>query len=172
MFAQCSEGPIFRRFYVQKIFVQKVLCSDGIIFRRSYVQKVLCQKYLFRRSYTQKVLYVQKILYSEIFVWKVLYPEGPMFRRSYIQKILFVRSYAGTHFHLSASGIKTSRVFFPTQLYYSLLLGIHANRFQSYEVLGTSNSEIPQVPGTWKPRAQVPKFCRHVWRFALCLFCN
>ena len=33
---------MFRRFYVQKIFVQKVLCSEGPIFRRSYVYKILC----------------------------------------------------------------------------------------------------------------------------------
>ena len=59
--ALCSEGPMFRRFYVQKVlcsegpmfrkfYVQKVLYSEGSIFRRSYVQK-----YLFRRSYVQKV---------------------------------------------------------------------------------------------------------------------
>ena len=67
----CSEGPRFRRFYVQKIFVQKVLCSEGSIFRRSYVQKVLySESPMFRRSYVQKVLY------------------SDMFRRSYIQKIL------------------------------------------------------------------------------------
>ena len=62
--ALCSEGSMFRRFYVQKIFVQKVLCSEGSIFRRSYVQKVLC---------------------SEKNVKKVLYSEGSMLRRSYIQ---------------------------------------------------------------------------------------
>ena len=55
--ALCSEGPMFRRSYVQK-----VLCSEGPMFRRFYVQKVLyavgsmfrrfyVQKYLFRRSY-------------------------------------------------------------------------------------------------------------------------
>ena len=49
-----SEGPMFRRSYVQKIFVQKVLCSDGLIFRRSYVQKVLCSK-----------IFAQKVLCSE-----------------------------------------------------------------------------------------------------------
>ena len=76
--ALCSEGSMFRMFYVQKIFVQKVLCSEGAIFRRSYVQKVLCSESpIFRRSYVQKVLcsIVQKVLYSE----------GSMFRRSYIQ---------------------------------------------------------------------------------------
>ena len=56
--ALCSEGSMFRRFYVQKIFVQKVLCSEGSIFRRSYVQKVLCSEGpIFR--------YIQKVLYSE-----------------------------------------------------------------------------------------------------------
>ena len=55
--ALCSEGPMFRRLYVQN-----VLCSEGPMFRRFYVQKVLysegsmfrrfcVQKYLFRRSY-------------------------------------------------------------------------------------------------------------------------
>ena len=73
--ALCSEGSMFRKFYVPKIFVQKVLCSEGSIFRRSYVQKVLCSEGpMFRRSYVQK-----------IFVQKVLYSEGSMFRRSYIQ---------------------------------------------------------------------------------------
>ena len=59
--ALCSEGPMFRKFYVQKVlsseghmfrrfYVQKVLYSEGSMFRRSYVQK-----YLFRRSYAQKV---------------------------------------------------------------------------------------------------------------------
>ena len=37
--ALCSEGPMFRRFYVQK-----VLCSEGPMFRRFYVQKVLCSE--------------------------------------------------------------------------------------------------------------------------------
>ena len=60
--ALCSEGPMFRRSYVQK-----VLCSEGPLFRRSYVQKVLCSEgSIFRR------IYVQKVLCSEIFVQKVL----------------------------------------------------------------------------------------------------
>ena len=37
--ALCSEGPMFRRFYVQK-----VLCSEGSMFRRFYVQKFLCSE--------------------------------------------------------------------------------------------------------------------------------
>ena len=93
--ALCSEGSMFRRFYVQKIFVQKVLCSEGPIFRRSYVQKVLCsegpmfRKYLFKRSYIQKVLCL----------------EGPIFR--YIQKVLYSENslfYVGKNLHLSVSG--------------------------------------------------------------------
>ena len=53
-----GDCPMFRRFYVRKIFVQKVLCSKGSIFRRSYVQKVLCSEGpIFR--------YIQKVLYSE-----------------------------------------------------------------------------------------------------------
>ena len=72
--ALCSEGPMFRRFYVQKIFVQKVLCSEGSIFRRSYVQKVLCSEGpIFRRSYVQKVLCSENIC-----------SERPIFRRFYV----------------------------------------------------------------------------------------
>ena len=79
--ALCLEGSMFRRFYVQKIFVQKVLCSEGSIFRRSYVQKALCSEGpIFRRSYVQKVLCSEKNI-----VQKVLYSEGSMFRRSYTQ---------------------------------------------------------------------------------------
>ena len=51
--ALSSEGPMFRRFYVQK-----VLCSEGSIFRRFYVQKVLYSEgSMFRRSYVQKYLF-------------------------------------------------------------------------------------------------------------------
>ena len=93
--ALCSEGSMFRRFYIQKIFVQKVLCSENPIFRRSYVQKVLCsegpmfRKYLFKRSYIQKVLC----------------SEGPIFR--YIQKVLYSENslfYVEKNLHLSVSG--------------------------------------------------------------------
>ena len=57
-----SEGPMFRRSYVQK-----VLCSEGPLFRRSYVPKVLCSEgSIFRR------FYVQKVLCSKIFVQKIL----------------------------------------------------------------------------------------------------
>ena len=60
--ALCSDGPLFRRSYVQK-----VLCSEGPLFRRSYVQKVLCSEgSIFRR------FYVQKVLCSEIFVQKIV----------------------------------------------------------------------------------------------------
>ena len=53
--ALCSEGPMFRRSYVQK-----VLCSEGPLFRRSYVQKVLC---------------------SEGPMFRNICSEGPMFRK-------------------------------------------------------------------------------------------
>ena len=93
--ALCSEGSMFRRFYVQKIFLQKVLCSEGSMFRRSYVQKVLFsegsmfRKKLFKRSY----------------IHKVLFSEGPIFR--YIQKVLYSEnslSYVEKNLHLSVSG--------------------------------------------------------------------
>ena len=90
--ALCSEGSMFRRFYVQKIFVQKVLCSESSIFRRSYVQKVLCSEgSIFRRFYVQKVLCSENFcskgpIFRRFYVQKVLYSD--MFRRSYIQKSL------------------------------------------------------------------------------------
>ena len=91
---------MFRRFYVQKIFVQKVLCSEGSIFRRSYVQKVLYSEGpMFRRSYVQKKI-----------VQKVLYLEGSMFRRSYIQiyseGLIFRKFFVlcEKNLHLSVSG--------------------------------------------------------------------
>ena len=85
---------MFRRFYVQKIFVQKVLCSEGSIFRRAYVQKVLCSEGpIFRRSYVLKVLCSEKhcskgAIFRRFYVQKVLYSN--IFRRSYIQKFFFL----------------------------------------------------------------------------------
>ena len=55
---KCGDCPMFRRFYVQKIFVQKVLCSEGSIFRRFYVQNVLCSENI------QKVLYSENSLFD------------------------------------------------------------------------------------------------------------
>ena len=92
---RCSlpgDCPMFRRFYVQKKIVEKVLCSEGSIFRRSYVQKVLCSEGpIFRRSYVQKFLCSEKNcskgpIFRRFYVQKVLYSD--IFRRSYIQKIL------------------------------------------------------------------------------------
>ena len=69
--ALCSEGSMFRRFYVLKIFVQKV---TGYMFRRFYIQKVLCSEGpIFRRSYVQKVLCSESIC-----------SKGPIFRRFYV----------------------------------------------------------------------------------------
>ena len=88
--ALCSKGSMLRRFYVQKIFVRKVLCSEGSIFRRAYVQKVLCSESpIFRRSYVLKVLCSEKhcskgAIFRRFYVQKVLYSD--IFRRSYIQK--------------------------------------------------------------------------------------
>ena len=51
--ALCSEGSMFRRFYIQE-----VVCSEGSMFRRSYIQKVLSSEGpIFR--------YIEKVLYSE-----------------------------------------------------------------------------------------------------------
>ena len=108
----------------ERSHIQKVLCSEGHIFR----------KYLFRRSYAQMVSYSEGPMFIRSYAQKVLCLEGPIFRniclegsisiRSYVQKVLysedplFRRSYAGTHFDLSASGIKAflsqffSRFFF------------------------------------------------------------
>ena len=41
---QCSEGPIFRRFYVPKVLFPKVLYSEGSMLRRFYILKVLCSE--------------------------------------------------------------------------------------------------------------------------------
>ena len=74
--ALCSEGPMFRRFYIQKVLYSegpmfRNICSEGPLFRRSYVQKVLClEGSIFRR------FYIQKVLCSEIFVQKVLCSES------------------------------------------------------------------------------------------------
>ena len=69
--ALCSEGPMFRRSYVQK-----VLCSEGPLCRRSYVQRVLCSEGpMFRR------FYVHKVLYSEGPMFRNICSEGPMFRK-------------------------------------------------------------------------------------------
>ena len=71
--ALCSEGPMFRRSYAQK-----VLCSEGPLFRRFYVQKDLCSEgSIFRR------FYVQKVLCSEIFVQKVLCLENMLAIKQY-----------------------------------------------------------------------------------------
>ena len=53
--ALCSEGPMFRRSYVQK-----VLCSEGSILRRFYVQKVLCSE-----IFVQKVLWLESTTTSD-----------------------------------------------------------------------------------------------------------
>ena len=65
---------MFRRSYVQKVHVRKVLCSEGPMLKNPIISS----------SYVQKVLFVQKVL-----VQKILCPEGLMFRSSYIQKLLF-----------------------------------------------------------------------------------
>ena len=51
--ALLGHSSLFQRFYVPKIFVQKVekilnLYSEGPMFRRYYVQKVLCSGHMFR----------------------------------------------------------------------------------------------------------------------------
>ena len=52
--ALCSESSIFRRSYVQQIFIQKVLCSEGSMFRRSY-SEIFLSKVLY--SYSQKIIF-------------------------------------------------------------------------------------------------------------------
>ena len=69
--ALCSEGSMFRRFYVPK-----VLCSEGSMFRRFYVPKVLCSEgSMFRRFYVPKVLCSEKKL-------RVLYSVGSIYIRA------------------------------------------------------------------------------------------
>ena len=67
----CSEGPLFRRFYVPRSYIPKVICSE---ITRFYVPKVLYSENnfecsIFRRSYVPKK---SKAL--------VLYSEGSIFR--------------------------------------------------------------------------------------------
>ena len=119
--ALCSEGPMFRRFYVQKIFVKKALCSEGSIFRSTYVQKVLCSEgSIFRRFYVQKVLCSENIcskgpIFRRFYVQKVLYSD--ILRRSYIQKkTLF---YFGTNI-------------FQFQVNYNVRQQITASHFRSF----------------------------------------
>ena len=147
MIALCPEGPIFRWSYVQRVLCSENICSEGSMFRWSHIQKILCSESpMFRNICSEGPIC------SEDPIFRNMCLEGSISRRSYVQKVLysegplFRRSYAGIHFYLSASGIKTSRVsfLFPSKLYYSLL-GIHASEFQSYDIFGTSNSEIPQV---------------------------
>ena len=144
--------------------IQKILCSESPMFRNICSEgSILSRSYMFRRSY------IQKYLFGRFYIQKVLCSKGPTFTRSFVQKVLCWNTFPSFSFRYK----NISRFFlFPSQLYYSLLLGIHASEFQSYDVLGTSYYEIPQVPGTWNPRTQVSKFCRHAWRFALCLFCK
>ena len=68
MTAPCSEGYMFRRFYVQNIFVQKVLLySEGSMFRRFYIQShsespifrivfILCRKKLTSFSFSKATM--------------------------------------------------------------------------------------------------------------------
>ena len=139
----CSESPMFIN-----------ICSEGPMLRRSF---------MFRRSN------VQKYLFGRFYIQKVLCSEYPIFRRSFVQKVLCWNTFPSFSFRYK----NISRFFF--YFLHNFIIHffyIHASEFQSYDVLGTLNYEIPQVPGTWKPRTQGPKFCRHAWRFALCLFCN
>ena len=85
----CSEGPLFRRSYVQDFFMSYVLFLENPMFRRSYVktcsmfrrslfgmfcvQKGLCSEYpIFSRSYVLKIL-VQKVLCSDALIFRSFY---------------------------------------------------------------------------------------------------
>ena len=127
------------------------LCSEAPIFRRSYVQKVLCSK-----IFVQKVLYsegpslyVQKI--KRFYIKKVLCSEEPIFRRSFVQKV----SCWNTFPSFSFSYKNISRFFFiPFILYYSLLLEIHA----SSKVTTFSELQIPKSPKFPELGNPEPKF--------------
>ena len=88
--ALCSEGSMFRRFYVQKVLCSENICSKGSMFRRFYIQKVLCSEgSMFRRSYIQKVLcsegpMFRKKLFKMSYIQKVLCSEGPIFRNFFV----------------------------------------------------------------------------------------
>ena len=109
--ALCSEGSMFRRFYVQKVLCSENICWKGSLFRRFYIQKALCSEgSMFRRSYIQKVLcsegpIFRKYLFKRSYIQKVLCSEGPIFR--YIQKVLYSENslfYVRENLHLSVSG--------------------------------------------------------------------
>ena len=146
-----SEGPMFRRSYVQKIFVQKVLCSDGPILRRSY---------MFRRSY------IQKYLFGRLYIQKVLCWEDPIFRRSFVQKVLCWNTFPSFGFRYK----NISRFFFIS--FITLLFTSSRDTREWVSKLRRSRNFKFRKTGAWKPRTHVSKFCRHAWRFALCLFCN
>ena len=180
MIALCSEGPIFRRAYVQRVLCSENICSEGPMFRWSHIQKRICSESsmfrnicsegpILRRTYMFRRSYIQKYLFERLYIQKVLCSESPIFRRSFVQKVLCWNTFPSFSFRYK----NISRFFFISFiLFTSTRDSPHASEFQSYDVLGTSNSEITQVPGTWQPKTQVSKFCRHAWRFALCLFCN
>ena len=119
MIALCSEGPIFRRSYLQKVLCSENICSESPMFRWSHIQKILCSESpmfrniclegpILRRSYMFKRSYIQKYLFGRFYIQKLLCSEGPIFRRSF----LFRRSYAGTHFHLFSFRYKNITRFF------------------------------------------------------------
>ena len=140
----CSEGPMFGKFLFRRSYAQMVSYSEGPMFIRSYAQK-----YLFRRSYAQKVLCSEGPIFRNIClegsisirsnVQKVLYSEDPLFRRSY----------AGTHFDLSASGIKAFLSQFISRFFFSLL------NFIIHFFLGYTrvSSKVPTFS-----ELQIPKF--------------
>ena len=74
--ALCSEGPVFRRYYVRNVLFQNVLCSEGSMFRRSFVHNVLCSEgSMFRR------FYIQKVPSSEDPIFINICSEDPRFRK-------------------------------------------------------------------------------------------
>ena len=159
----CSEGPMFRKYLFRRSFVQMVSYSKDPMFRKSYVQKKLF--YMFRRSY------IQKYLFGRFYIQKVLCWEDPIFRRSFVQKVLCWNTFPSFGYRYK----NISRFFFIT--FMTLLFTSSKDtrdwvpklrRFRNFKFRKPKS----QVPGTWKPRTQVSKFCRHAWRFALCLFCN
>ena len=154
MFALCSEGPIFRRSYVQRVLWSENICSEGPMFRSSHIQKILCSESpmfrnicskgpILRRSYMFRRSYIQKYLFGRFYIQKVLCSKGPIFTRSFVQKVLCWNTFPSFSFRY-----KSISCFFFISFITLSFTSRDTRDFQSNDVLGKSNSKIPQVPGT------------------------
>ena len=89
MFALCSEGPIFRRSYVQKVLCSENICSEGPMFRWYHIQKIICSESPMSEIFVQKVLYSKGPICSKDTIFRNICLESSISRRSYVQKVLY-----------------------------------------------------------------------------------